>query len=1218
MDDIFAVMKINDVVESENLYSLKRLNLEENEEQSPNKIIQKHEGNSDHFETNKKNNNILNINYIFKDREIFDSKNVLSNNKEDSPSVKLDRKNSANNKSKDVLNINKLKTDLIQNLENMHTPHKKTKNQKSNKKTLNNQKTGKYEKIISLYKPNIYFIQRKNTFILLFAFGILFAMVNLFLSIALTLYGNIEILSIFIVLNIALIFFYAIGIYFLEKNKIYTQKIISNLGSPEKIDNSYHKNNLHLLIYFLLFALNYYTIIMVMLSFYKNNIKLDIKSRAYDRVKWRFYFQNKPFNKVLEIYEKINIAVMVFGWSSVCLLITIFLFFVNYLGSYQFWKRIIQSICFLFGQVSFLLLNMSAYCFQFRNITLLDEFRLNWVILGLIIAASIGIFLSFIYFYIFYTENLKLVRIFNYLGLLLIIFSAVFTGGAKAFGLKFEDYKTATCNTLFKFISEDYLVKNKDCSKKYLFSESSLKDMECPKERIMINWEETETKIKYEKDIAQYPIYGCIDQYCCLKIYCKLKNGFNFQEILAFNQLFLYILLFLLNKYIKNRIGKYLEEEIMEKLNLLILIGFTLIIYVICFIIIISRPPTSSQNVLNDIEVKPMTQENSFINKNWVALSGQDSLIEESNRLWNELINNYYYEYNLDVIINNNNYFNFEYFEYNISSCYINIEKKTNNENIDEPLIDYQIYKDDNNYPEIKNFKTKKLVLNSLNKYFHFSQKYPFQPDNTINISCNIVYSTEISEKELNQISNLNLAFSNINIKYSADNKIPIYYELILRNYDNNTNTSTIKIFSNESFPLIDNENFLNNKINTISSFYIKGDVYNDTGLSLINIYNHFNNSKILIFNTKTNSKGEFYLGPFYIYLDTSLIYELDIEIYKLINNDILEYDVNYNNYTSTITIGGYGFQISNNTNYIYPSSLNNITLNPKIEKSYKISGNVYKVRDNTNLESVTVKLYQGHKNIEENSDEEDDNNLLNKAITNRNGAYSLTVNKNGQYTLVFLKNDYFVEKYEFIIDDDDKEIKRIGMIPLVNSGKIIVKMDWEDNPPDLDLICRFEPKKDNYCYTFFGNNKCVETNYVFDNRNGGFNGAEIIEVDILGEYKYFFYVRKYFDISNNIAKYEKKINNFENENNNISFYYKEYDELIQKSKVKLSLYANGIRTSAFILNIPYEEIIFDNNYYNYWGGFCLNGNNGLEGINIINKFYENEPPKNICDIDFF
>ena len=146
MDDIFAVMKINDVVESENLYSLKRLNLEENEEQSPNKIIQKHEGNSDHFETNKKNNNILNINYIFKDREIFDSKNVLSNNKEDSPSVKLDRKNSANNKSKDVLNINKLKTDLIQNLENMHTPHKKTKNQKSNKKTLNNQKTGKYEK----------------------------------------------------------------------------------------------------------------------------------------------------------------------------------------------------------------------------------------------------------------------------------------------------------------------------------------------------------------------------------------------------------------------------------------------------------------------------------------------------------------------------------------------------------------------------------------------------------------------------------------------------------------------------------------------------------------------------------------------------------------------------------------------------------------------------------------------------------------------------------------------------------------------------------------------------------------------------------------------------------------------------------------------------------------------------------------------------------------
>ena len=62
-------------------------------------------------------------------------------------------------------------------------------------------------------------------------------------------------------------------------------------------------------------------------------------------------------------------------------------------------------------------------------------------------------------------------------------------------------------------------------------------------------------------------------------------------------------------------------------------------------------------------------------------------------------------------------------------------------------------------------------------------------------------------------------------------------------------------------------------------------------------------------------------------------------------------------------------------------------------------------------------------------------------------------------------------------------------MIQLFNSGKVFVKMDWENNPPDLDLICRFQVKGNNFCYTFFGNKKCVDTNYPNDNKKGGYNG---------------------------------------------------------------------------------------------------------------------------------
>ena len=228
MDDIYDELKMNQILESEKIFTLKRNIFEDNEDnddKSPNKINQRSKINYSEESDIDKKDNILKINHILKEKNIYESKNVLlndgniplSNNKEDSPSMKLYlyRKNSSNNKSKDILNYNQLKMDLMQNLE------VKNKNQKNRKKNLSSIKSGKNDKLTSLYKEHIYFYKKKNVFLFLFIFGILCSLLNLFLSIALTLYGNVEILSIFIVLNLLLIFFYAIGIYFFEKFKTY-------------------------------------------------------------------------------------------------------------------------------------------------------------------------------------------------------------------------------------------------------------------------------------------------------------------------------------------------------------------------------------------------------------------------------------------------------------------------------------------------------------------------------------------------------------------------------------------------------------------------------------------------------------------------------------------------------------------------------------------------------------------------------------------------------------------------------------------------------------------------------------------------------------------------------------------------------------------------------------------------------------------------------------
>ena len=78
---------------------------------------------------------------------------------------------------------------------------------------------------------------------------------------------------------------------------------------------------------------------------------------------------------------------------------------------------------------------------------------------------------------------------------------------------------------------------------------------------------------------------------------------------------------------------------------------------------------------MNDIQLEPKTTENSVVNKNLVSLSEENLLIEETNNLWNELINNYFLEYNFDIIHNHDNDFNFEFFEYNISSYNVYIQK---------------------------------------------------------------------------------------------------------------------------------------------------------------------------------------------------------------------------------------------------------------------------------------------------------------------------------------------------------------------------------------------------------------------------------------------------------------------------------------------------------------------------------------------------------------
>ena len=1237
MDD--ENIKVTDNIKLQQLFNTPKINYKDIEKENAENANASLDNSENNIEQNKKD--MLDISEQARDSKIL-SINLKNNNYFEKPknnkfkkddnriacfyveekskenSIKLSRNSSVKEKLRESLDIdyNKLKIDLLPLSKLGNNNYKKFPKIK-NKIEINQNKKNKknfilQNEMIKKYQKYSDFAYKKKYFTILFLIGILFSIINLILSIILILYGNKEVFSLFIVLNLCAIFFYSIGIYFLEKNYTYTFHIITKLEAPEKIENSLHRNNIYLFIYFLFYALSYYLTLVSGFTIFKNNIKIDIKSKGYDRNRWKFYFQSKSFNQVLKEFEKINLIFLGTCWLSIILIFVLILFFIYEFHSYQFWKRIIQNICLHFGQISFLLINICGYCFQFRYITDLNEYKMAWVIIGLIVMGSIGVIMSIYGFFVFYSENIKLIKIFNYLCIVFFIGTAVFAAGAKALGLKFNDYKSASCNHIFKFISEDYLLQNNDCSSKYLSNYNSLNNMICPKERIMINWESTEKKRDDENKIT----YGCINQSCCLKVYCKLKTGFNYQEIIAFNQLILYIILFISGKYMQHKVEISLEEEIMEKFNMLITFSFTILIYIICLVIIMFRPPTSKQSILNDIKGIEINKELTIFNKDWINLDNQNILNLKINEGWNELLDFNYNPLNIAIINDiKNSSFKFEFYDYFLFSEDVEIKAKNLNGKNNPYYYDYNEYAFSNNNTSKINFKSKDNIINSIYEYFNFYPYSPFPINNKLYFSMNCVYSINLAEDIIKKEKE-NINKDTINNSINSNN-IKVTKEIILLNYNETEYKSIINLYDNKEI-ILTNSNLRKNQ----TYFYIKGNVYQDEGNSVIELYNYYYNSD-RIYSQKTNEKGEFSIGPLIIYKNMNFSLELQLNIFKIKNNiiDIFKYDNLYNNYSTVLKIGYPGF----NSELSFPT-MKKIILPKIIDKNFVVEGYVFDNIDDEPLEEVYIKVYKGNKIIQDNV--LDDKNYIAQEISKKDGLFNINLPSNGQYTLIYVKENYFIESQNIIIDKENIKVSNKGLIHLFNTGKIVVKLEWDNNPPDLDLICRFNvsnyiyDSKYNFCYTFFGNKRCINSNYQIDNKRGGKNGSEIIEISSVYDYNYFFYIRKYFDYSNDTAINEFKINDpeFDLDNNidiqnDIFTYYSENDEILINSGAKLILYANGLRAPAFIINIPNDNK--NANDYKYWAGFCFNGKEGLENLKIINEFYEEEPPRNICSLYF-
>ena len=1137
-----------------------------------------------------------------------------------------------------INDLNNLKNDLPNNIKNGNILKKymfddnsdiKSETYRINNSSIKNNKGKSEFDYPKIYENHKIFAKKHKIFLILFIAGIVLNLLSYSLSWYLQFYGNKNAFICFEVVAILIAIFYSLEIVAFKRDKQYILSIIKNKDDPEKIIQSNHRKNILLLLYVLLLSFYYQFIILIENTAFINNIKMNIRARGYGMVLWMNYFQKKDYSEIIASFQKINITFLVFSWLSVNLNTFIVIFILFYLKSYRIFKSLIQIICLILTQSSLFQISFGIVCQNLIKITSLDEVTFSWVPPGEIIIGVIGLCLSIYGIYIFFTENKKLILIFNFICVGLLILSAAFSAGMRGLGSKFTSYKMTSCNNLFKFISEESIInKNSDCSNKYLFTTETLESIQCPKERIMINWELTENinnTINIDND--HYLKIGCIDQSCCLQTYLDIKLKYDYLEIISYYQISLIIILLIFGIYIYKNIGskKALEEEIFDIRGHWIFTCICILLLITVFTIIFTGNTYYRQSELNSIKSEAISDYLTVIDGNLVKPAEKSKLIATTNEIFEkkkkEIINNYDYDAYLDFDDSNSN-FDLLYFDYYLYSDYINIlvkEDLSKNNN----YLNYtnNTYK---NKTQIINFKSKMNIINKLLNYFDYKLINPIKPINYLMVSISAIFNKKTYLKEFNIKNNL----KKFRILNDNTNKvIKIKKENISSNYNEDTGLSKVNLLTDIklNFSLI-NENY---------PFYIIGNILNDEGESLINIYNSYFGQENMIYSVKSNNNGSFILGPLYPLL-SSEIFELNIEIYKITknldDNSNYERDYSYNSYNEIIKIGGidyfgYYFSFHRIKDVLLPIKTNN--------KIYVINGNIYETKNNENyipLSNVNVKIYKSdykflvNEILEAIKNGNNDNYFLSKTTSNKDGNFTLNVNSNGYYFLIYEKNNYFIETQNIIINETSENyinINKMELIKLFNTGKIIVKLEWESKPNDLDLICRFKVSEKDYCYTFFGNKKCVDTFYHRDAKNGEGKYSEVIEIEEFSDYMYLFYVRKYFDESNGEAKNERKIKGVDmGENLNFTDLYKNNNELLINSNAKLMIYYNGLRYSMIKIDINdyiNENLTLENSYKKednkdiYWIGFCIDGKEGLNTIKIINKISKNEPEKNIC-----
>ena len=424
-----------------------------------------------------------------------------------------------------------------------------------------------------------------------------------------------------LVFSIISLITFAVGIaaviYYVKRVNQYLSN--SSTEDPEKIDQSKERIFINIFYYFVMLCFVFFAVLGIGVLAYRDDIKLYIKSLAYNIDNWKSNFDDKTYDDVM---SNLDTAINCLGALGIifAIIIGVILFIaMKLLNTYRKFQTIVQFVCVLFFQLGFVCVYLGIYTYRLKLISNTGNDMPEWVPMGLLVMAVIALVIGVLGFVASFFESQSFLNIF--LGVVGVFTVAILIIGS--FGAYFvsniDSFVDAKCDRLFLYMGEQYLKDHCDCESKYLFVSEELPEDNCPKDRIIFAWEyETESETGETND----KLYGCINQNCCLDTFSSIKSKYDYLVLLVFVLVSAGVLLMVGSYVMLVELRKGTEKGFKDSKTLEILgiaAGITLVILLI-FICIIPKEPEKAEITKIKIDLAP--KEN--------AVPSQDNVIPPS------------------------------------------------------------------------------------------------------------------------------------------------------------------------------------------------------------------------------------------------------------------------------------------------------------------------------------------------------------------------------------------------------------------------------------------------------------------------------------------------------------------------------------------------------------------------------------------------------------